>query len=242
MGKYKTTDEFIKKSKDIHGNKYDYSLADYINSKSKIKIICPIHGVFEQTPNNHLSKKQGCSKCSGKYKKTTIDFINDAKKIHGDKYDYSLVEYKNIYTRIIIICPIHGIFKQKPEHHMNGNGCPKCNSSKGEKIISNILKTKNFDFETQKMFNGCIYKRKLPFDFYLPNYNLCIEYDDIQHYEPIEFFGGEKAFIKNQNRDKIKNQYCKDNNIVLIRIKYDENINNKLVHVLNDIKNKNVKI
>ena len=122
-GKF-TTEDFIQKAREVHGNKYDYSLIDYINSKLNIIIICPEHGEFKQTPNSHLDG-QGCPKCYGLYK-TTKDFIIEAKKIHGDKYDYSLVDYINATTKIIIICPKHGEFKQQPYSHLSKIGCPKC--------------------------------------------------------------------------------------------------------------------
>jgi len=123
-GKNKTTEEFIDEAKLLHGDKYDYSLADYKKSKSRIKIICSIHGVFEQNPNNHLSGA-GCPKCDNK-NKTTDEFICGAKEIHENKYDYSLVEYKKSKSRVKIICPVHGIFEQKPNNHLYGEGCPKC--------------------------------------------------------------------------------------------------------------------
>jgi hypothetical protein len=95
MSKRLTSEEFIKKSKEIHGDKYDYSSVDYIDSKSKVKIICNIHGTFEQIPNSHLNKK-GCSICANNIKSTKIDFIRKSIEIHGDKYNYSLVDYINI--------------------------------------------------------------------------------------------------------------------------------------------------
>ena len=122
-------EEFIEKARLIHGDKYDYSLVDYKNNKTKIEIICPIHGVFFQKPNGHLSRKNGCPKCVGK-NKTTEEFIEKAKLIHGDKYDYSLVDYKNRRTKIKIICPIHGTFEQFPNDHLNGSGCPECSGVK----------------------------------------------------------------------------------------------------------------
>jgi len=155
-------------------------------------------------------------------------FIKKGKSAHDNKYDYSLVDYKKSHDFIDIICPKHGVFKQKAYSHLQGIGCPKCNESKGEKIIREILEKNNINIITQKTFNSCLYKRNLKFDFYLPNYNLCIEYDGIQHYKPNDFFGGNIEFEKTQKRDKIKNNYCKENNIKLIRIKYNENILDKL--------------
>jgi hypothetical protein len=114
----------------IHGDKYDYSLVNYINKKTKVKIICPIHGEFEQLLHSHVNNKQGCPKCSGNKRLTTNDFIEKAKTIHGTKYDYSLVEYVNNLTKVKIICPIHGEFEQSPSNHLIGRGCKICGNIK----------------------------------------------------------------------------------------------------------------
>ena len=110
-----------------HNTKYDYSKASYINSYTKVIIICPIHGEFNQTPNAHLSG-QGCPKCSPTYKDLSI-FVHQANNIHDNKYDYSQSIYNSSKIKINIICPIHGEFKQTPNAHLNGQGCPKCCSS-----------------------------------------------------------------------------------------------------------------
>lgn len=127
-----TLDSFIKKARVKHGNKYDYSLVEYIDSIHKVKIICPEHGVFEQTPAMHLSEN-GCPKC-GIIKahpfKDTETFIADARRIHGDKYDYSKTEYISVFKPVIIICPKHGAFNQTPNSHLHGHGCPLCGKEK----------------------------------------------------------------------------------------------------------------
>ena len=134
----KNTNDFIKEAKLIHQNKYDYSKVEYINAKTKVCIICPIHGEFWQSPNSHL-KGQGCPKCGvikshiGK-RKTKDEFIKDAIKIHNGKYNYSKVEYKNSKTKVCIICPIHGEFWQSPHHHLYGHGCPKCKAKATSKL------------------------------------------------------------------------------------------------------------
>jgi len=130
MGVKKTTKQFIIDAKKIHGNKFDYSLVEYIGCQKKIKIICYKGHIFEQTPNNHLSG-YGCKECSMinlalKKIKSQEYVINQFKKVHGDTYDYSLVEYKNTDTKVKIKCKIHGIFEQKPDNHKQGHGCPEC--------------------------------------------------------------------------------------------------------------------
>jgi len=217
----KTTTEFIKKSKEIHGNKYNYSLVDYKNNRTKVKIICPEHGIFEQTSINHINRKQGCPMCVGKYKNTNI-FIKESKKINGDKYDYSLVDYKNNRTKVKIICPEHGVFEQTPNNHLTKNqGCPICSESHGEKEISKILDELNIKYIKQYKFDDCKDKNSLPFDFYLPEHNMCIEFDGEQHFRPIEYWGGDEKFNNIKRHDNIKNDYCIKENIELIRIKYD---------------------
>ena len=131
MAKKKTKEQFISEAVLIHGNKYDYSKFNYQNAHYKSIIICPEHGEFWQTPHEHISGKQGCPKCGIKkcteiHTSNTQEFIEKAKQIHGDKYDYSKVEYINNHTKICIICPEHGEFWQIPNSHLNGHGCPIC--------------------------------------------------------------------------------------------------------------------
>jgi very-short-patch-repair endonuclease len=132
---------------------------------------------------------------------------------------------------IKIICPFHGIFEQQPLHHLNGSGCPICKTSKGEKLIKKLLDGINIKYDYQKRFKNCKNTKPIPFDFYLPDYNICIEYDGIQHFKPISIFGGKKSLENQKIKDKIKNVYCEKNNIKLIRIKYTDDIN----YILNNL-------
>lgn len=125
---------FITKARIKHGDKYDYSKVEYINNHTKVCIICPEHGEFWQTPSNHLHPFEGCEACykikmNNKNKKDNEIFINDSKKVHGNKYDYSKVNYINNKTKICITCPNHGEFWQTPKAHLKGDGCPTCNLS-----------------------------------------------------------------------------------------------------------------
>ena len=131
MAKKLTTTKFIENAKSIHGNKYDYSLVEYVTDQNKVKITCPIHGVFEQKPHNHVHRRNGCFDCRNtKPTLGTLGFIEKAKEIHGDKYDYSLVECVNQKDKIKIICPIHGIFEQSPSSHIYSQcGCQKCGNN-----------------------------------------------------------------------------------------------------------------
>lgn len=227
FGKNKTTENLIIEFKKIHKNRYDYRLVKYINSKLKIKIICKEHGIFEQSVSCHL-KGCNCPKCVGGIKHTKEQFIEKSIKIHKNKYNYSLVEYKNARTKVKIICEKHGIFEQVPQHHITGVGCPSCCESKGEKKLIEILEKFNIKYFREKRFKDCRYKNPLPFDFYLPKQNICIEYDGEQHFRKYQKFGGQNSLEKQKIKDSIKTNFCLENNIKLIRIKYDENIQEKL--------------
>jgi hypothetical protein len=218
-------DDFIKKVNLIHNNKYDYSNVDFINIKTNVNIICPIHGEFNQRPQHHLAG-HGCKKCARELitnnsKLTKESFINKAFNKHGSNYDYSLIDFNSVNSnndKVKIICTKHGEFNQIIRHHLSGVGCPFCNESKGEKQINTYLTTKNIRLIRQHRFNDCRDIKPLPFDFYLPEYNICIEYDGEQHFTPLKMWGGVKSFEKLQKRDLIKTTYCLDKNIRLIII------------------------
>jgi len=221
-----TTKEFINKAILIH-NDYDYSKVRYINNKTKVIIICLKHGEFSQSPIKHLNLKQGCPKCCKTFKYDYIEFINRSKIIHNNRYDYSLIDndnFKNHHTKIPIICLVHGQFLQTPNSHLQKQGCPKCIQSKGELLIKEFLQNNQIKFTQEYRFDNCKNKRTLPFDFYLPELNTCIEFDGKQHYKPFGF--GENAnekFQRTKINDEIKNQFCKENNIKLIRVPYWKN-------------------
>lgn len=225
--KMMTNDEFINKSNLLHKHKYTYPNT-YQNSKIKIGINCEKHGIFYQRPNDHLSG-YGCNYCYLESKPNLNDFIVKSKLKHGGKYDYSKVAFKNNYTKVNIICDKHGLFSQRPNDHINGNGCPICRESKGEKKIRLFLEYYEIKFEQEFTFDNCKSKITLPFDFYLPEFNLCIEYQGIQHFEFNMFFHKTIiGFINQLERDNIKKQYCYDNNISLITIAYNDDVNDKL--------------
>lgn len=138
MPKKLTQEEFIEKAKLKHGDKFDYSLVEYKNAKTKVKIICPNNHVFEQSTDSHL-RGRGCLICKG-HNKTTEEIINIFKNTHGNRYDYSLVNYRGSHSKVKIMCKVdgHGIFEQKAIHHINGIGCPKCNGK--NKTTEDIIK------------------------------------------------------------------------------------------------------
>jgi very-short-patch-repair endonuclease len=207
-----------------------------------VEIICPEHGFFSQTPLSHL-RGSGCPKCGIEKMKKSLKkpndlFINECIEIHNNLYDYSKVSYNKLSDSIIIICKYHGEFKQRAFSHKQGYGCIKCNKSKGELKIENFLKERNIYYEYNKKFDTCKNKNILSFDFYIPNYNLCLEYDGIQHHESIDFFGGDVKLRYQKKLDNIKNKWCVDNKIDLLRISYKDflNIENILEEKIYNIK------
>lgn len=215
------TEKFIQQAKKVHGDKYDYSLANYKNNDTVVKIICPIHGVFEQTPTNHVNNKHGCPKCSKKYSPSTSEFIERAKKIHGDNYNYNLIKYKKSHEKIKVICPIHGVFEITAAHFLEGQGCPHCKESRGEKRIRKFLNENNISFFKQYKNKNLKDKSLLSYDFYLQNKNLLIEYNGEQHYKYKKNFHKDlHEFHKQLHHDWLKRKYARDNNINLLVIPY----------------------
>jgi very-short-patch-repair endonuclease len=219
-----TTEQFIQKAKLLHGDKYDYSLTTYINSQTKVKIICKNRGTFEQRPNDHLKGYLGGKR--GRTPLTTVEFIDKAVLVHRLLYDYTLVDYNNMLCNIKIVCKKHGMFEQTPNNHLLGHGCPICKSSKGELKIYNWLTDNNIIFETQKKFDKCRSKQPLPFDFYLPDHNLCIEFDGKQHFKistrSKDHSKNLKEFERIKHNDKIKDEFCSKTKTHLIRISFKE--------------------
>ncbi|MGL6229397.1 MAG: hypothetical protein ACRC3J_09350 [Culicoidibacterales bacterium] len=171
MMRKKTTEEFIADAIKVHGDLYDYSLVDYRNSKVKVKIICSEHGVFEQIPNDHLTK-HGCAKCGGSAKHNRDEFIENAIKVHGTRYDYSLIEYTGNKTKVKIVCKEHGIFEQVPNSHLSGFGCPKCTSKqsntsefieKSIKVHGDLYDYSLVDYTTKREYVKIVCKEHGPF-------------------------------------------------------------------------------
>ena len=224
--------EFIKKAKKVHGDKYNYSESVYIGYKKNITIICPLHGEFEQTPDNHLHG-HGCQKCGNVHKPTTEEFINKAIKIHGNKYDYSKTQYKSAKKVVIITCPIHGEFKQAPNKHLQGRGCPICKQSHMERDVAKQLSENNIKF----IYQYKIYKRKkLSYDFYLPEYNTIIECQGEQHFSSVNFYNKKiNSNIDKYNLQKLhddeKYKDAIDNNINIIYFTNSKYYMNKKIDI-----------
>lgn len=218
---------FIDKANLKHNFKYCYSKMIYINGETPIEITCPIHGSFWKDPTSHWSMGVGCPTCSTKpiWKHTQDSFLKKALEYHGTLYDYSKVNFINSDIKVTLICPIHKDFKVTPKSHLVGkNGCPKCNRSKGEFKVACVLELLEIEFVEQKRFDNL----RAYYDFYLPKYNLCIEYDGSQHfhvYRQWQQLSKEQkieTFAKQQIRDKRKDNFCKQNQINLVRIPYTD--------------------
>lgn len=215
------TKTFIEKSKKIHGDKYDYSKVEYKNSHTKVCIICPEHGEFWQNPCDHLHG-YGCPKCGIKKlwdkrgRLNTDEFVKRSTLIHNNKYNYSKVECINTRTKVCIICPKHGEFWQTPKSHLNGCGCPMCRNSYLERKIESFLIEYKIMFEKEKSFPWLknSENNSLFLDFYLPEYNVAIECQGIQHYIPIK--NNIEKFNKIQYNDTEKLTKCVDNNLHII--------------------------
>lgn len=151
MPRKQTKEEFINKSKSIFGSKLNYSLVDYINSKTPVRLICNSHGEFSIAPKDHISYKRGCKVCTGRFY-SNDEYIKAAHIIHNNKFDYSKVKFKNIKNKIIVICNVHGEFSQSAEKHLYGQGCPKCskNSKKNFNYYMNIANETHGNYNYSK--------------------------------------------------------------------------------------------
>jgi very-short-patch-repair endonuclease len=237
----RSLNEWIKLANEKHNYKYDYShINDIISDRhQKVPIKCKEGHIFYMTIKDHVGtanrKGNGCRKCSSPCSNTQ-SFIDLSNKKHGNKYDYSKSEYKGQKIKTIITCLKHGDFEQTPGNHYHlGRGCPRCKESKGEIEIRKWLEINNIDFIKEKKFDDCLDIGCLKFDFYLSKLNICIEYDGIHHFKPVCRFGGVLELEKVKVRDSIKDKYCFDNNIKMIRISYldKENIENILETKIN---------
>ena len=248
MSKKKTTEEFIEEIKKIHGNKYDYSKINYVNNKTKVCIVCPKHGEFWQRPDKIINRHDGCEKCSYEYRSSIFrkkqdDFIKDAVKIHGNKYDYSKTFYHKSSDKICIICPKHGEFWQIANDHIRGSGCPVCKQSNLEKEIINRLNIEDIKYIYQCGHDIFSWLGRQTLDFYLPDYNIAIECQGRQHFQPIEHFGGKLGLKACIERDKNKKMLCDKNGIKLkyyatdFRIIRDNTFFDDIDELLNNIKN-----
>lgn len=229
----------IEKATIRHSSKYTYPNLQYKSGKDKINVMCSNHGEFKIGIGIHVYSGKGCKQCwLDRHCWTHDEIIKAFSNKHSNRYNYSKTKFEHVRTKVIITCSEHGDFMQSPSQHLNGAGCPKCCDSKGETAINNYLNFNNINFIREYTFVDCHSiegtRYKLRFDFYLPDYNMCIEFDGLQHYKRIKYWGLDKFDIIQRN-DGIKNKYCKDNNIQLLRIRYNQI--NKVEEILSGIFN-----
>lgn len=225
-------EEFINKAVKKHGNKYDYSLLNFKNVRGKIKVIYN-NVVYEQFAYAHLA-----GKCPERppIMKTNEQFILESKKVHGDLFDYSLVEYTGNHNKVNIIYN-DKVYKQSAIDHIRGiypDGCG-LSDSRGVRVIKKILNDNNVKYVNEYSYSDCRHINILKFDFYLPEYDILIEYDGRQHFESYDYFGGVLSYELTKKRDEIKNKYVMKNNINLIRISYKDDIKSVLREHINII-------
>lgn len=233
--KYESTFVNFKKGKRCpycSGNKLNYGVVkdhiesqgykllskEYINTQTHLLVMCSEGHTYEVTFNNFKRGKR-CPVCAGNVK-LTYDYIST----YIERYNYKLLstEYINNRTPLKMKCDKGHIFECSFDNFQKGNRCPKCKNTKGQIKIKGVLMNYKIDFEEEYRFEDCKFKRTLPFDFYLPDYNCCIEFDGLQHYVIKEYFGGYEGFVDRKIRDTIKNIYCEKNNIKLVRIHYED--------------------
>ena len=203
-------------------------LEDYCGLKEKFLHRCNDCGYeWKVVPTNLLHLKQGCPRCHKRhYVRTQEEFEAEIMKIHPNIK--VLGEFTKVATKISFGCMKCGmVWEAKPNNILNGQGCPNCKISYGERQIANWLKEHNIYFISQYCFEDCINILSLPFDFYIPDRNMCVEYDGLQHYKPCRFGGisleeAQRKLVECQKRDKIKTNYCNSHNINLLRISYKE--------------------
>jgi hypothetical protein len=224
VSRTKTLEDFQKELQETFGDEYQV-LGEYTGRKEKILIrhnVCKSE--YYKSPLDILNRN--CKVCSDfGQKKTHEQFLAEVFELVGNEYTV-LEKYTGIYEKINMKHSVCGhVWKASPHKFVNGGRrCPRCNSSKGEVAIAKYLEANNYKYKHQEKFADCKNERPLPFDYRVLDSNGClkclIEFDGIQHFEPLEVFGGQEGFEYRQICDQIKNEYCIDNNIPLLRIKY----------------------
>ena len=237
--KKKTAEQYVKELAEANPN--IVVLEEYVNAKTPILHKCKIDNHEWETIPDRVLRKAGCPMCanrtiSQKLSKTHKQYVKEV-SIYNPDIEV-LGQYAVASTQILHKCKKDGHeWMIAPSNVLLGCGCPQCKESKGERIVRQWLELNKVIYKSQYKFPDCKDKGALPFDFYLPEYNTCIEYDGGQHFFPVNFSGEgaeytEQQFKTIQYHDKIKNQYCADNGITLLRIPYFKNVEEELNNFL----------
>lgn len=204
-------------------------IGEYVDYDTTILHKCKIDGYEWYASPNRILHGTGCPKCAKKIR-THEDYVRDVSIINPNIE--VLEKYQKWNVPILHKCKKCGCeWATRPNDILNGTGCPECKESHGERNIKEWLDAHNILYQRQKTFDDCKYKRVLPFDFYLPTYDICIEYQGVQHYKPIGYFGGQKSFESQVLRDKIKKEYCQKNNILFFEIPYYSDLEEELTRL-----------
>lgn len=199
---------------EVHNYFYDYSKAEYNGSDKEMVIICPIHGEFKQTPNHHIKRGQHCPKCMGKGL-TIEERRKELQSIFGDKYDFSNFIYNKAITNSCVICKEHGEFNANWHKLKDGHGCPICGNLNLSELRLKKLLEKHFDNVVyQKKFE---WLGKMSLDFYLPNYDIAIEYQGRQHFSDKTRFNHKDTL----ERDLHKLSICNENGVRIMYFTYE---------------------
>lgn len=219
--------EFVERSIKIHGNKYSYNKVKYINTDKKVIVTCLKHGDFLITPHHHLNGV-GCPKCAGNASYNNCEIVSMFKNVHGDTYDYSMVNYINTNTKVDIICKKHGVFRQTPKAHLNGQGCHVCGRGYTKSENKLFLKLKEH-FPDATLHHHPIFLKTYKngwqeLDIFIPSLNVAVEYQGKQHFEPVSIFGGEDGYNRTIKLDSSKHEKCLINNVKLFYFTYEKTV------------------
>ena len=230
----KTHEQYVKEVESLNSNIIVTGM--YVDSKTPIEHHCKKHNVFWNAYPESILRGGGCQECwkekiGDKNSKTHEQYVDEVSKVNPN---IEVIEkYIDSSTAILHRCKKHNVlWYAYPTNILRGHGCSQCNESNGEKQIRQWLDDRCIEYIPQKTFDDCRNRRVLPFDFYIPTCNLCIEYDGEQHFRTVDYFGGNEGFEQRKRNDEIKNQYCKDHNIRLLRIPYYKNVEEELNNFL----------
>jgi Zn finger protein HypA/HybF involved in hydrogenase expression len=233
-------DEVLARFREIHGDQYDYTKVVYGHSNCYVEIVCRQHGSFLQAPSSHWMGK-GCPECgrvtrAANQVLTTEEVIARFRQLHGDRYDYTDTEYGRFRQHVMIRCRRHGSFRQTPQAHLEGKGCPRCSQSSGETRAAAWLLERGIEFtvEFPVAIEG---STRCRFDFFLPDQCAFLEIDGPHHYAPVQYAGmslekAQHVFQQTQRRDALKGNWATENGVLVYRIRWDENIEERLGQLL----------
>ncbi len=235
------TERALEKGKENNITVLGFVDGEYKNNLSRLKLVCNECGYEWDMRYSNFMQDRGCPKCCGNVQPTTEEWVEKARQVHGNAFDYSKTVYAGLKSKVCIICPEHGEFWQWPYAHLMGSGCPYCDGSSLERLVRNFLERNNIAFEQEKSFEWLRYELPMRIDFYLPEYNVGIECQGGQHFKPVAIFEGEEGFKRTVKRDDLKRELCKMHDIKIFYfsncgIEYPYKVHEDLDELLKEIK------